>query len=248
MEWRPIETAPKDGAKILLFEDGCVYLGAYNTNPDETVQDGHWLSFCGQPVVWSTMPTHWMGYEPPKEEDLTMGKVTVRAEVTASQEGRHFCNLTIDADELRAALGIGQDTIKSPPEKEEWPRVGDNYWLIDDEGDVFMRRWDNDKVDRGRQRFNNIYRTREAAERAVAKQKALVRYRGMPGRVPTPPFHVDGTNYGHYFAYKTQSRGWMVGWAAGDHQGTIFFDTEANCQAAIDAMGKDMDLLLDGDG
>ena len=59
-EWKPIETAPKDGKSILLYPSP--YLGEY-------VAVGNWAS---HPKVWMTAgdmvnPTHWMPLpEPPK--------------------------------------------------------------------------------------------------------------------------------------------------------------------------------------
>ena len=52
--WREIESAPKDGRHFLAYEDtGDMYRAAFH-------RDGYLIAFCGQPVVQSPEPTHWM--------------------------------------------------------------------------------------------------------------------------------------------------------------------------------------------
>lgn len=59
--WRPIESAPVR-KRVLLYQDGDIYAGR---------RDGkrsYWQSFCGQPVVWTPEPTHWMPLPNPPEQ------------------------------------------------------------------------------------------------------------------------------------------------------------------------------------
>ena len=65
-EWQPIETAPRDGTEILLFDadtDPTIYVGGYD-------YDGrYWFysELLAQDVVGEATPTHWMPLpEPPK--------------------------------------------------------------------------------------------------------------------------------------------------------------------------------------
>lgn len=71
-DWQPIETAPKDGTRILLlgkeYGEPKVSIGAYQDNKvwsDEssTTDDGYgWYGHDN----WSPTPTHWMPLpEPP---------------------------------------------------------------------------------------------------------------------------------------------------------------------------------------
>ena len=70
MEWQPIETAPKDGTKVLLH---CVGGGPFT--PCEWIEDGliseegFWSWWQADPVFFVEVknPTHWMPLpEPPQ--------------------------------------------------------------------------------------------------------------------------------------------------------------------------------------
>lgn len=64
MEWQPIETAPKDGRRILLadmFEN--VEIGFWNRDL------GQWMDDAQQGWIEPTWPTHWMAIpQPPQIE------------------------------------------------------------------------------------------------------------------------------------------------------------------------------------
>lgn len=63
--WQPIETAPKDGTRILLLEGEDVYAGEWDM---EFPEDSYWRSYCGQPVVETPEPDHWRPLpEPPAQ-------------------------------------------------------------------------------------------------------------------------------------------------------------------------------------
>jgi hypothetical protein len=55
----------------------------------------------------------------------------------------------------------------------EWPQVGDEYWFIDNNGDVTLTTWMDHEVDHARKSIGNIFPTREAAEKEVAVRKAI---------------------------------------------------------------------------
>jgi len=50
---KPIKTAPKDGTAILLIEGDDIFKATWDVG-------GHWMIYCGQPVVYGVEPTHWM--------------------------------------------------------------------------------------------------------------------------------------------------------------------------------------------
>ena len=59
MEWQPIETAPKDGSIVLLYEDGFVYEGSALENSKRWTEVGYGFVGCGC-CADSPKPTHWM--------------------------------------------------------------------------------------------------------------------------------------------------------------------------------------------
>lgn len=63
MDWQPIETAPKDGSRVLINRKGYaepICVGWYS-------QD--WKEWKSVPGEWSWKPTHWMPLpDPPKSE------------------------------------------------------------------------------------------------------------------------------------------------------------------------------------
>lgn len=60
-QWQPIETAPKDGTEILVFDAGAIFISLWFTDPDRGEQ-GWWDNGIVEPP-----PTHWMPLpDPPK--------------------------------------------------------------------------------------------------------------------------------------------------------------------------------------
>lgn len=58
-EWQPIETAPKDGTEILVFDDGAYIVTPWIEGDD---QSGWWDNGFMDPP-----PTHWMPLPAPPE-------------------------------------------------------------------------------------------------------------------------------------------------------------------------------------
>ena len=67
MNWRPIETAPRDGAEILLLTPEGVIEGAWSSPMDEW--EVVWLDLhgCGCCSSGTAQPTHWMPLPDPPE-------------------------------------------------------------------------------------------------------------------------------------------------------------------------------------
>lgn len=66
MEWQPIETAPKDGTRVLAANSGGAAWVAHFRDASEppTYKEG-WTRFNCSDVGWS--PTHWMPLPKPPE-------------------------------------------------------------------------------------------------------------------------------------------------------------------------------------
>jgi hypothetical protein len=70
-EWKPIETAPKNGTRILLgrFKSDCPMNGRCAVDWWSLPEDGRgWIGFGKfNPTYWP--PTHWMPLPPPPESN-----------------------------------------------------------------------------------------------------------------------------------------------------------------------------------
>lgn len=71
MKWQPIETAPKDGREILLFDrDDLPTVFAGKWAP--VAGDGGWWIYADellQDACAEAFPTHWMPLPPPPERE-----------------------------------------------------------------------------------------------------------------------------------------------------------------------------------
>jgi hypothetical protein len=68
-KWRGIDSAPKDGKSILLFERGCIGIGAWRAceYDDELKEETAWeWQWDGE--GFSANPTHWMPLPQPPQE------------------------------------------------------------------------------------------------------------------------------------------------------------------------------------
>lgn len=72
MSWQPIETAPRDGAWVLITGCGgtsCVLVAAWiEESPDENFHEPGWLGFWMGYEQWVSAPTHWMPLPSPPDQ------------------------------------------------------------------------------------------------------------------------------------------------------------------------------------
>lgn len=71
-DWKPIETAPKDGTRILLFQRGKVVCGSWDEQPLNSKPKPFWshdrIRVFGVTDARENPPTHWMPLPPPPAE------------------------------------------------------------------------------------------------------------------------------------------------------------------------------------
>jgi len=60
-------------------------------------------------------------------------------------------------------------------EKKEFPQIGDNYWIIEDDGGKDCFSFDDDDVDTEYLKVGNFYKTEELVDKEIAKREAIVR-------------------------------------------------------------------------
>jgi len=71
-EWQPIETAPKDGTRVLLFHDGgpsedpCMLVGLWDETRPEKHYGTKWA--CEWYSAFNVYPICWMPLPPPPGE------------------------------------------------------------------------------------------------------------------------------------------------------------------------------------
>lgn len=62
MEWRPIESAPKDGSDVLVVNDRGIFVAQWNEDGPDNCLDEFWHVRDGK--YWHDLrgmkPTHWM--------------------------------------------------------------------------------------------------------------------------------------------------------------------------------------------
>jgi len=74
VEWRPIETAPKDGTDVVIYAPNCGVLVAYwsdsiwaSVNNPVRGQGGGWVQEVHRSDTCVFSPTHWMPLPSPPE-------------------------------------------------------------------------------------------------------------------------------------------------------------------------------------
>jgi hypothetical protein len=72
-EWKPIESAPKDGTLILLYcpdDEPCIVVGNYYRDEE---MDGEWWLYADELLTDAcpegAKPTHWMPLPPPPDRE-----------------------------------------------------------------------------------------------------------------------------------------------------------------------------------
>ena len=68
-EWQPIETAPKDGTKLLLCEsvdENYIFVGSWSETRNPKWYGTNW--YCVEYDAFNHAPTHWMPLPQPPEK------------------------------------------------------------------------------------------------------------------------------------------------------------------------------------
>lgn len=118
-------------------------------------------------------------------------------------------------------------------EEKKFPKVGDEYWRIDDIGSVDNYMYNDYYNDNHRQAIGNMFKTKEQAEFAVEKLKVESELRKF-----SRPFKDNDNNYyiELYLFDKTLSID------IDEHfqtQGTIYFESKKVAQQAIETVGEE---------
>lgn len=134
-------------------------------------------------------------------------------------------------EELKALKKRIAELEEQAKEEQGFPRDGDKYWYIDDEGAVYPTSYDSHYIDRYRQTIDNVFKTEEQAEFVAEKLKVeaeLRKYSGPASEGSAYIYRLADTNQiGLGVKFYSQS------------QGTIYFESAEKAQQAIEAVGRD---------
>lgn len=118
-------------------------------------------------------------------------------------------------------------------EEQEFPQDGDEYWYIDDAGDILNEKWDGLDFEEYRLAMGNIFKAKDQAEFAVEKLKVEAELRkhsdvwNLEKTQYTFSFNwEDGRFNVEYPDYKQYANGY-------------YFDNIIALQDAIETVGKD---------
>lgn len=80
---------------------------------------------------------------------------------------------------------------------DEWPQIGDAYWVVDFDGDIFKCAFANSVYEEERLATGNCFRTEAEAIRRLESLKVQTELRRMPGRCAFE--HASGEQFFIYF-------------------------------------------------
>lgn len=123
-----------------------------------------------------------------------------------------------------------EDQIKK---EQEFPKMGDIYWRIDDRGSVDNCMYNNYYTDNHRQAIGNFFKTEEQAEFAVEKLKVEAELRKF-----SRPFEY-GENCTEFYYEHEFGRIMFLTLTASQTQGAIYFESKKKAEEAIDTVGEE---------
>ena len=126
--------------------------------------------------------------------------------------------------------------VTKPKVENPFPQYGDEYFYVQSDGSIDFNIWTNTNGDKRCRDIGNIYRTEEDAQFVVERRK--VRAELYKRAIHGPIVWNDDTSYWH-LVYNITSHELFPGLAKGYVTDDIFFNTAADVQRAIDAVGED---------
>jgi len=149
--------------------------------------------------------------------------------------------LEAEAAELRKLIEQGEE------KKSIWNlEIKDKYWLITDEGDVDFDQWESYTADIGRLNIGNIYLTKEEAEKALAKQKALTaikKYMWSEGMEEVDWSDKDSIKY--LINYSHEDKKFETNsWSVRQHSTLPYFTSILDAQKVIDNCKSELETLF----
>ena len=139
-------------------------------------------------------------------------------------------NLQEELEVLKERIAELENQAK---EEQGFPRDGDKYWYIDDEGAVYPTSYDSHYIDRYRQTIDNVFKTEEQAEFVAEKLKVEAELRKF-----SRPFEYGKFNYYLFLNIESDSLDTQFT-SYCPPQGAIYFESEEKAQQAIKSVGEE---------
>ena len=128
-------------------------------------------------------------------------------------------------------------TIRVLEEKGPWkPEYGERYYAISDDGKRRVYQWSHENADKFRLWMGNVFQTETEAKRALNRLRARKKFLNAGGHEG-----MDGYVFGDRYHVYPQ-RGDKILMSAKEHNVTAFdiwFESEEDCQKAIDSLTDD---------
>ena len=137
-------------------------------------------------------------------------------------------------EELKALKERIAELEEQEKQEREFPKKDDDYWFIDERGEVLIESWDVLGSEIDMLEIGNIYKTEEQAEFAVEKLKVEAELRKF-----SVPFKHGGDNY--TFNYNHENGKIVNLYASEGYQdfGALYFESNEELNKAIESVGKD---------
>lgn len=122
--------------------------------------------------------------------------------------------------------------------KNEWPQVGDVFFVVLSDGVIYKDEWE--ESDKAQQSIGNVFKTRAETERRVEALKVQAELRRMPGKC-----NFSNSAFGVIRSKKCfySSQGWDT---ATHSMAGVWFQTKDQADNAINTIGQErLQLWLD---
>ena len=83
-------------------------------------------------------------------------------------------------DRIEKSLLTGITYVKKADPIKEWPRIGDDYWFLDSEGNIYNNSWNNYIVDKNRRKLGNVFKFEKEAKNHSLRLESMTN-RWKPG-------------------------------------------------------------------
>ena len=136
-------------------------------------------------------------------------------------------------DEIKALKERIAELEEHDKEQQEFPKMGDIYWRIDDRGSVDNCMYNNYYTDNHRQAIGNFFKTKDQAEFALEKLKVEAELRKFSR------LFADGEENNHIkYSPSFDELSVLTSFSYQD-QGVFYFESREKVQQAIDTVGEE---------